>query len=105
MASELAYVSLDAAPPELTNHHQNRDAHGHQRDCTSSLITRAGFPTATTFGGAGRVTTDPAPIVLPEPTSAMMIADAPIQQSEPIVTRVNTPFSAPCIRPCSSRLF
>jgi hypothetical protein len=66
-------------------------------------MTRAGFPTATEFGGIGRGTTDPAPMVDPDPTSAMTTAAAPIQQSEPIETDANWPRSAPEIRPSASR--
>src|SRR5450432_1511522 len=69
----------------------------------AALITRAGLPTATEFGGIGRDTTEPAPIVEPAPTSDMTTAAAPIQQSAPILTEVNTPSWLPVIRPFSRR--
>jgi hypothetical protein len=47
----------------------------------------------------GRVTTEPAPIVEPSPTSAMTMAAAPIQQLAPISTTVNSPPSALDISP------
>src|SRR5215831_18033657 len=50
-----------------------------------SRMTRAGLPTATQSSAIAFVTTDAAPMVVREPTSAITIAPAPIQLSEPIV--------------------
>jgi hypothetical protein len=51
------------------------------------LITLAGLPTANEFAGTSLVTTDPAPIVLPEPmvTPGQITVFPPIQQSLPMV--------------------
>ena len=65
--------------------------------------TRAGLPTATEPAGIGRVTTDPAPMVDPAPTSAMTMAAAPIQQLAPISITANSPPSAPEISPAALR--
>ena len=54
-------------------------------------MTRAGLPTATESEGIGRVTTEAAPIVVRVPTSAMMIAPAPSQQSAPMLTFLKSP--------------
>ena len=74
-----------------------------QRTVSPGALTRAGLPTATEFGGIGRVTTEPAPIVDPSPMSAITIAAAPIQQSVPTVTVVKAPSPDPEIRPFPSR--
>ena len=62
-----------------------------RRQTPVALINRAGFPAAVMPGGTGTLTTAPAAMVARAPTSAMMIDDAPIQQSAPILTSVSSP--------------
>lgn len=56
-----------------------------------SRMIFAGMPAAITRAGSGLVTTEPAPTMLPAPTSASTIAPLPIQAPAPIVTRFRSP--------------